>query len=208
MQKTTQSGGLWIVAAASGTGKTSLVKALLNDCPQLTLSISHTTRPPRPNEVDGRDYHFVDRSTYEKMVADGAFLENAWVFDNGYGTAKATVVDAIEAGKEVLLEIDWQGAIQVRTCWPTVNDIFILPPSREALAQRLRARATDTEAVIERRLQDSVTELSHWHEFRYCIVNDNFDQALSDLKNIVSGHGEAYLSNSSSIQALAHRLLA
>jgi guanylate kinase len=184
-------GRLFVIAAASGTGKTSLVKALMAREPGLAFSVSHTTRPRRPNEVDGRDYHFVDRPSFERMIAAGEFLEHASVFDNLYGTGRRQVLDALAAGRDLLLEIDWQGAQQLRVRLPEAIDVFILPPSRTALEERLRARQTDDPAVIARRLQDSVTELSHWREFRYVIINDDFGTALADLECIVRGQGAA-----------------
>jgi len=184
-------GRLFVIAAASGTGKTSLVKALMAREPRLAFSVSHTTRPKRPNEVEGQDYHFVDRATFERMIAAGEFLEHASVFDNLYGTGRAQVERALAAGRDLLVEIDWQGAQQLRTRLPEAIDVFILPPSREALEARLRARQTDDPAVIARRLRDSVTELSHWREFRYVIINDSFEDALADLERIVHGEGAA-----------------
>lgn len=201
-------GHLYVIAAPSGTGKTSLVKALMARHPSLGFSVSHTTRPRRVNEVDGRDYHFTDRETFQRMVAAGAFLEHADVFDNCYGTGRAGVESALAAGRDLLLEIDWQGAAQVRARLPEALDIFILPPSRAALEQRLRGRATDSDEVIARRLRDSVTELSHWHEFRYAIVNDDFDRALQDLSRIVGGDGEPFRSDRPALATLARNLLA
>ena len=185
----TPRGRLFVIAAASGTGKTSLVKALMAQEPSLAFSVSHTTRRPRAQEVDGRDYHFVDRATFERMVAAGEFLEHASVFDNLYGTSRREVEQALAAGRDLIVEIDWQGAQQLRTKLPEAIDVFILPPSRAALEQRLRARQTDEPAVIARRLRESVSELSHWREFRYVIVNDDFDRALADLTRIVHGEG-------------------
>jgi guanylate kinase len=180
-------GRLFVIAAPSGTGKTSLVKALMARRPSLAFSVSHTTRPPRPNEVDGRDYHFVDTHTFQKMIDDGDFLEHARVFDNFYGTSRHQIDQALRAGRDLLLEIDWQGAAQVRRHLPEAIDIFILPPSRNALEARLRGRGTDSEEVITRRLQDSVTELSRWADFRYVIVNDDFETALGELTRLVDG---------------------
>jgi guanylate kinase len=201
-------GKLWIVAAASGTGKTRLVNALLAQKPSLRLSISHTTRTPRANEVDGRDYHFINLDQFNSMVEERAFLEHAMVFGNGYGTSKAAVNSELDSGHDVLLEIDWQGARQVRQHLPDVSDIFILPPSKAALSQRLHGRGTDTEEVIQRRLSESVVELSHWHEFKYGIINDQFDQALADLIAIVSGDGQAFLSQRPELKAFSQTLLA
>ena len=182
-------GRLYVIAAPSGTGKTSLVKALMQRVPSLGFSVSHTTRPPRPNEVPGRDYHFVDHATFRRMIEAGEFLEHASVFDNLYGTSQAAVEAALAAGRDLLLEIDWQGARQVRARLPEAVDVFILPPSRAALEERLRGRGTDSAGVIARRLADSVTELSRWGEFRYVVVNDRFEAALADLERIVAGQG-------------------
>jgi guanylate kinase len=200
-------GRLFVIAAASGTGKTSLVKALMQRVPALAFSVSHTTRQRRPNEVDGRDYHFVDRPTFERMIAAGEFLEHASVFDNLYGTSRRQVENSLAAGQDLLLEIDWQGAAQLRARLPEAVDVFILPPSRAALEARLRARGTDSAEVIERRLRDSVTELSHWHEFRYVIINDRFDQALADLERIVAGDAAALGRDRIGLDAFATGLL-
>ena len=201
-------GHLYVVAAPSGTGKTSLVKALMAQRPSLAFSVSHTTRPRRLNEVDGRDYHFTDPDTFRRMIAAGDFLEHARVFDNLYGTGRAGVEQALARGQDLLLEIDWQGAAQVRAHLPEALDIFILPPSRAALEARLRGRGTDSEAVIARRLLDSVTELSHWAEFRYAIVNDHFEQALAGLGRIVAGDGEAFDASRPGLAEFASGLLA
>jgi guanylate kinase len=182
-------GRLFVIAAPSGTGKTSLVKALMQEVPTLAVSISFTTRDRRPTEQDGRDYHFVSREQFADMEKRGAFLEHAVVFDNRYATGREQVESALDRGQDLILEIDWQGAAQVRKALPECISIFILPPSRASLAGRLRGRATDSPEVIARRLQDSVTELSHWREFEYVIVNDLFDQALADLKAIIEGRG-------------------
>ena len=201
-------GKLFVIAAPSGTGKTSLVKALMQRQPQLRFSVSYTTRPPRPNERDGVDYHFVTKEAFQRMVAQGEFLEHAQVFDNFYGTGVKAVQDALAAGQHLLLEIDWQGAQQVRKHLPEGRSIFILPPSRAALEERLRARSTDSDAVIRRRLQDSVTELSHWHEFDHVVVNDDFNHALGALEAIVQDRPVASSPHSPEIRALAARLLA
>ena len=201
-------GRLFVIAAPSGTGKTSLVKALMGKVPTLGFSVSHTTRKPRPNEVDGRDYHFVDAAAFRRMVAAGGFLEHATVFDNSYGTSQAAVEGALARGQDLLLEIDWQGAAQVRERLPEAIDVFILPPSRAALEARLRSRGTDSPEVIARRLRDSVTELSHWAEFRYVIVNDRFEAALADLERIVAGNAAGLERDRPGLAEFAARLLA
>ncbi len=178
-------GTLFIVSAPSGAGKTSLVKALVERDPRVVLSVSHTTRPPRPGERDGVDYHFVDSATFERMVAEGAFLEHAEVFGNRYGTARATVERELAADRDVILEIDWQGARQVRAAMPEAVSVFILPPSREALEARLRGRGQDDETVIARRMARAVDEMSHYDEYDYLVVNDVFETALEDLLAIV-----------------------
>ncbi|MDE2497252.1 MAG: guanylate kinase [Xanthomonadaceae bacterium] len=179
------SGHLFIVAAPSGAGKSTLVNALLAREPGIALSISHTTRAPRPGDVDGVQYHFVDRATFERMVAHGDFLEHADVFGNCYGTSRGAVEPILKAGRDVLLEIDWQGAEQVRRAMPECVSIFILPPSRAELERRLRTRATDSEATIEKRLAASREEISHAHAFDYIVVNDHFDDAVAALQAIV-----------------------
>jgi guanylate kinase len=176
---------LYVVSAPSGAGKTSLVRALCDGAPDLAVSVSHTTRPRRTGEVDGRDYFFVEQREFEKMIADGAFLEYAQVFGNYYGTAKATVEEMMAAGQDAVLEIDWQGARQVRELAPACVSIFILPPSREMLEQRLRGRRQDSEAVIARRMEAAISEMSHYAEYDYLIVNDDFDLALNQLRSII-----------------------
>jgi guanylate kinase len=183
-------GRLIVISAPSGAGKTSLVKALLANDPQLHLSISHTTRRRRPTEQEGREYHFVSVDEFERLRAAGEFLEHARVFDNLYGTSRAFVGEQLQAGHDVLLEIDWQGAQQVRRAMPECVSVFILPPSRRTLAERLARRATDTEEVIARRLADAAADMSHYREFDYVVVNDDFDRAVNDLGHIVAGHGE------------------
>jgi len=184
-------GHLFVVAAPSGAGKTSLVKELLQREPALRVCVSHTTRRQRPNEQDGRDYHFVDRARFERMVADGAFLEHAAVFDNFYGTSLQALQDAFGAGFDVVLEIDWQGARQVRQKVPECISIFILPPSRQALEQRLRDRRTDSDEVIARRLRDAVTDMGHYGEFDCVVVNDDFATAVADLRRIIAAARDA-----------------
>jgi len=180
------SGTLYIVAAPSGAGKSSLVNALLEREPGIVLSISHTTRQPRPGDVDGQHYHFVNRGLFERLVADGAFIEHAEVFGNFYGTSRAAVEPLLAAGRDVLLEIDWQGARQVRKTYPECVSVFILPPSREELERRLRTRAADSARTIARRLDESREEISHAGDFDYIVVNDEFADALADLRAIVT----------------------
>ena len=180
-------GRLHVISAPSGAGKTSLVKALLAKRPELSVSVSHTTRTPRPHEVDGRDYHFVSGAEFTQLVTAGAFLEHARVFDNQYGTGRDQLAAQLAAGRNVLLEIDWQGARQIRSNAPDCVSIFVLPPSRAALEERLRARGTDGDAVIARRLADAAADMSHCLEFDYAIVNDRFEQAVAELLAIVDG---------------------
>ena len=181
---------LFTISAPSGAGKTSLVKALLEKrADSVAVSVSHSTRPKRPGEVDGAAYHFVSLARFEEMVANGEFLEHARVFDNCYGTARASVDTLLASGKHVILEIDWQGARQVKAKLPDTVGIFILPPSREQLEQRLRARATDDDAVIERRMRDADREMSHYHDAEYLVINDDFEQALFDLDAIIHSQG-------------------
>jgi guanylate kinase len=200
-------GRLYVIAAPSGAGKTSLVKALMEREPRMRFSVSYTTRPPRPNEVDGRDYHFVTRARFEEMAARGEFLEHARVFDNFYGTGLATVRSELRDGHLLLLEIDWQGARQVRARLPAARSIFILPPTRRALEERLRARSTDSEAVIERRLKDAAQDLAHWTEFDYVVVNDQFERAVADLLAIVQQRGEELAATRPEVAGFAAGLL-
>jgi guanylate kinase len=182
-------GRLYVIAAPSGAGKTSLVRALMEREPSLRFSISYTTRPRRPNEVHGRDYFFVTPDEFAGMVGRGEFLEHARVFDNCYGTARAQVEASLAAGQDLLLEIDWQGAQQVRAALPECVTIFVLPPSQAELERRLRGRGTDSEDVIRRRLRDAAADMTHWREFDHVVVNDDFPQALDDLLCIVRGAG-------------------
>ncbi|HEX6929993.1 MAG TPA: guanylate kinase, partial [Gammaproteobacteria bacterium] len=181
---------LFVISAPSGAGKTSLVRELVTAVPDVTFSVSYTTRRQRPGEVDGKDYFFVGRAEFEAMIGAGEFLEYAQVFDNYYGTSRAQVEEKLAGGRHVILEIDWQGARQVRAAWPACESIFILPPSRGELERRLRDRGTDSDEVIARRLRDAVADMSHWEEFRYAVVNDEFAAALDQLKRIVKGKGE------------------
>jgi len=187
----TARGHLFVIAAPSGAGKTSLVRALLERRADMRLSVSHTTRKPRPTEQNGREYHFVDDAAFASLAERGAFLEHARVFDNRYGTGREQVETALAAGADVILEIDWQGARQVRERMPECVTIFILPPSREALETRLRGRKTDTEEVIARRLRDADADMGHAGEFDYVVVNDDFETAVDDLERIVDGRGAA-----------------
>jgi len=177
-------GVLYIVSAPSGAGKTSLVKALLKADPAVRLSISYTTRAPRPGETDGRDYHFVSRERFQEMLAEGEFLEHAEVYGNFYGTSKGSIERDLESGRDILLEIDWQGAAQVKRHFPQSASIFILPPSFNALRTRLAGRGQDSAEVIERRLAAAAHEVAHAEAFDYIIVNDDFDHALADLVSI------------------------
>ena len=200
-------GRLYVVSAPSGAGKTSLVKALMEREPRIRFSVSYTTRKPRLNEVAGRDYHFVSMERFTEMAARGEFLEHAQVFDNCYGTAAHTVEEALVNGELLLLEIDWQGAGQVRTRLPEACSIFILPPSRASLEQRLKARSTDTDAVINRRLQDAAQDLTHWAEFDYVVINDRFEAALADLQAIVEDRAAHLVAHRPEVTRLAAELL-
>jgi guanylate kinase len=182
-------GRLYVVSAPSGAGKTSLVRALMEREPRIRFSVSYTTRKPRPNEIPGRDYHFVTPERFADMVARDEFLEHAQVFDNCYGTGVRAVEEALANGEQLLLEIDWQGARQVRARLPEARSIFILPPTRQALEQRLKGRSTDSDAVIQRRLQDAAQDLTHWAEFDYVVINDQFDKALEDLQAVIENRG-------------------
>ena len=174
-------GVLFIVSAPSGAGKTSLVKALLKADSAIRLSVSFTTRAPRPGETDGRDYHFISHERFQTMLAEGEFLEFAEVYSNFYGTSKGSIARDLAAGRDILLEIDWQGAKQVRQHFPSSVSIFILPPSFNALRTRLAGRGQDSDEVIERRLAAAAQDVAHADAFNYIIVNDDFDHAVSDL---------------------------
>ena len=185
-------GTLYIVSAPSGAGKSSLLRALLESgrIHRVELSVSHTTRAPRPGEVDGQDYHFVDMTRFEAMVAADEFLEYARVFDNYYGTSRAALAARLDQGIGVVLEIDWQGARRVRELLPGAVSIFILPPSLDALEARLTARGQDGADVIARRMRAAVSEMSHFDEYDYLVINDEFQQALDDLVLIFEGAGQ------------------
>jgi len=176
---------LFIVCAPSGAGKTSLVNALLKRDPTIRLSVSYTTRAPRPGEVDGREYHFVSRERFQQMLADNAFLESATVHGNFYGTSQAWISQTLSSGTNLLLEIDWQGAAQVRRLFPDSVGIFILPPSPDALRERLTQRGQDSAEVIAQRLTAAREEIRHIAEFDYVIINQRFEEALEDLISIV-----------------------
>lgn len=180
-------GTLYIISAPSGAGKTSLVKALIESTSDIMVSVSHTTRGMRPGEVDGKDYHFTDVDTFRSMIGDNAFLEHAQVFDNFYGTSRDAIEAELYRGHNVLLDIDWQGARRIRDQMPDALSVFILPPSRQALEDRLRGRGQDSEEVIRRRMRDAVSEMSHAPEFQYQVVNDDFDAALADLRALLEG---------------------
>ncbi|MCK7597965.1 guanylate kinase [Microbulbifer sp. CAU 1566] len=178
-------GTLYTVSAPSGAGKTSLVKALIENDSQVTVSVSHTTRPMRPGEIDGINYHFVDRDSFVSMLGDCAFLEHAQVFENFYGTSKAWVEETLASGRDVILEIDWQGAAQVRKQMPETVGIFILPPSQQALLERLTGRGQDDQSVIDKRMAQAISEMSHYVETDYLIINDDFTTALAELQAIM-----------------------
>jgi len=200
-------GTLYVISAPSGAGKTSLVKALLEKTAGIGVSVSHTTRAMRDGEQDGLDYHFVDKVTFEKMVEDSAFLEHAQVFDNFYGTAVANIEATLQQGDDVILEIDWQGAEQVRKQLPYSVNIFILPPSQVALEERLRGRGQDSDEIIARRMRDAKSESSHYSEYDYLVVNDDFDNALMELRSIVLARRCRYGAQSVRLRLLLKELL-
>jgi guanylate kinase len=179
-------GSLFIVAAPSGAGKTSLVNALVNKHNTIKLSVSHTTREPRDGEVEGQHYHFVDQQKFAQMRDDSAFLESATVFDNSYGTSSEAVMSQLKQGYDVILEIDWQGAQQVRRNHSECISIFVLPPSKTDLELRLRGRGQDNDEIIARRMRDAEAEMSHYVEFDYLIINDDFDEALVNLESVIT----------------------
>lgn len=200
-------GHLFVVAAPSGAGKTSLMRALMQRRPGLSFSVSCTTRPPRPHEVDGHDYFFISREEFQRRVAAGAFIEHADVFGNLYGTGRDQVEAALAAGRDLILEIDWQGARQVREHLPEARHVFILPPSRAELEARLRQRRTDSDEAIARRLADSFEEMTHWREFDYVVINSRFETALDELDAIFDGRGEASRSDRPGLAALVSALV-
>jgi len=182
---------LFIISAPSGCGKTSLVEALINITKNLCVSVSHTTRPPRPDEVNGINYYFVSISEFEKMIKNNAFVEHATVFDNHYGSSTKLIREKLDQGVDVILEIDWQGARQVKENMPNAISIFILPPSNEALLGRLKQRAQDDEMTINKRMSDAQNQMQHFNEFDYLVINDDFNSALNDLNLIICRPGKA-----------------
>ena len=179
------SGKLFVITAPSGAGKTSLIDAVMQDDPSLKISVSYTTRAPRPGEKDGVDYHFVDEAAFLAMRERGEFLESAEVHGNRYGTSKKVILDAVQRGEDLILEIDWQGARQVRKLYPQCVGIFIHPPSVEELERRMRARGQDSEAVIRRRVENAREELRHAGEFKYAIINKDFETAKAELAAVI-----------------------
>lgn len=178
-------GNLYIISAPSGAGKTSLIKKLLPAMDKITVSVSHSTRSQRPGEIDGIDYFFTSVEKFQEIIAHSGFLEYARVFDNFYGTAQSSVEENLNKGIDVILEIDWQGAQQIRHQLPNTITIFILPPSTDILRQRLQERGQDNEAIIDRRMQDAAKEMSHYAEYDYLVINDDFNTALNALKSII-----------------------
>jgi len=176
---------LFIIAAPSGCGKTSLVEALIKKTKNLCVSVSHTTRPPRPDEVNGINYYFVSINEFEEMIKNNAFVEHATVFDNHYGSSTKLIREKLDEGVDVILEIDWQGARQVKENMPNAISIFILPPSNEALLGRLKQRAQDDEITINKRMSDAQNQMQHFNEFDYLVINDDFNSALNDLNLII-----------------------
>lgn len=200
---------LFIIAAPSGCGKTSLVKALLENSKNLAVSVSHTTRKPRKGEIDGENYHFVSNETFKQMISNNDFLEYAEVFGNMYGTAKTNIYEKLDSNINIILEIDWQGARQVRQNMPEVISIFILPPSKNVLLERLTTRGQDDKATISERMENSEKEMSHYNEFGYLIINDQFDSALNNLKAIIDDFGNNIKNNEFTLenQLLRHKYL-
>lgn len=191
---------LFVIAAPSGAGKTTLVKKLVGNHPDLRFSISYTTRKQRRTEVDGVDYLFIDVPTFEAKRDEGELLEYAEVFDNYYATSRSQVEKHLADGHNVLLEIDWQGARQVRAAMPECVSIFVLPPSLEELERRLRDRRTDNPDVIARRLRDALSDMSHWDEFDYVVINDDLDKAVAELEAVLAGHGAAQASSNTDLR--------
>jgi guanylate kinase len=206
MQKTS-TGTLYVFSAPSGAGKTTLVKALLEHTDKIGVSVSHTTRAPRKGEMNGKDYNFVNQDGFKALIEQNAFLEHAQVFDNYYGTSQIWVEQELDAGRDVILEIDWQGAQQIRQQMSDMISVFILPPSREELLKRLTGRGTDTQDIIDRRMQDAVGEMSHYGEFDYLIINDDFNVALQELRAVVLARRQRTAAQSQKQQQLLENLL-
>lgn len=203
----TGGGRLYVITAPSGAGKTTLVKRLIEQRPDLRFSISYTTRTRRAGEEHGRDYFFLSESQFAAMLKAGEFLEHASVFGNSYGTGRDQVRGLLQAGQDVLLEIDWQGARQVRANMPECVTVFILPPSRAELERRLRGRQTDSEAVIARRLGEAEGDMAHWREFDYVVINDDLDAAVAELCSVLDGEGSACATTDPARQARVDAIL-
>jgi guanylate kinase len=201
-------GKLFVFAAPSGAGKTTLVHAVVTKHPELRFSISYTTRKPRKNEADGVDYLFVSKDEFMKLRDEGEMLEYAVVFDNYYATSRSQVEKHLADHRNVILEIDWQGARQVRESMPECVTIFILPPSVEELERRLRDRRTDSPEVIERRLRDALSDMSHWDEFDHVIINDDLNQAVADLEDVLAGSGDASATSNVALRRAVARIVA
>ena len=199
---------LFVIAAPSGAGKTTIVKALVARNPDLRFSVSYTTRQKRRTEVDGVDYFFVDLDEFRRLDAKGELLESAQVFDNYYATSRSQVEQHLAEGQNVVLEIDWQGARQVRASMPECVTVFILPPSLEELERRLRDRRTDSPQVIERRLRDALGDMSHWDEFDYIIINDKLERAVDDLENVLQGSGDSCARANVALRRVISRIIA
>lgn len=201
-------GTLYTVSAPSGAGKTSLVSALVKSNPEVCVSVSHTTRPMRPGEKEGVNYHFVDHATFEEMLEQGSFLEHARVFSNLYGTSQKWVMDTLEQGMDVILEIDWQGASQVRRLIPGTVGLFILPPSLACLRQRLTGRGQDDAGVIEARMSEAINEISHYVEADYLIINDDFTTALAQFQALITSQHLSLARQAQKHKSLLRELLA
>lgn len=201
-------GQLFVISAPSGAGKTRLIDALLKRRPDARFSISHTTRKQRPDENNEKDYFFVDRNEFKKLIIDGAFLEYAEVFGEYYGTSRKQAEEILDRGLNAVLEIDWQGAEQVRRLMPEAVSIFILPPSRAELERRLKGRGTESEESLRRRLGDSVADMAHWKEFDFVIVNDGFEQAVAGLAEIIDGGGGDHAATRPELATVIRELLA
>jgi guanylate kinase len=205
--KNKSTGTLYVFSAPSGAGKTSLVKALLEQTNDIIVSVSHTTRAPREGEINGKDYNFVSQDTFKQLINQNAFLEHAQVFDNFYGTSQEWVEQELKKGHDVILEIDWQGAEQIRQQISETTSVFILPPSHEELLKRLTGRGTDHQDTIAKRMQEAESEMSHYGEFDYLIINDDFDAALQELRGIVLARRQRTCVQSKIQQELLQNLL-